>query len=64
MKHEAVMFKATSGVAVAGVTTPLWPPSLEQVSGMAGHLVPILSAVFLGVQLVRFLWQWWRDARA
>ena len=63
MKHEAVMTKVTSGVAVAGVTSAWWPPSLADVSGLAGHLVPILSAAFLVVQLARFLWQWRKDAR-
>lgn len=58
------MTKVTSGVAVAGVSSAWWPPSLAEVSGMAGHLVPILSAVFLAVQITRFLLSWWRDARA
>lgn len=57
-KHEAVMIKATNGVAVAGVTLPAWLPTLEAASRVAGHLVPILSAVWLAVQIVRFVQRW------
>lgn len=56
------MTKLTGGVAVVGVSSAWWPPSLADVAGVAGHLVPILSAAFLAVQLVRFCWAWWKEA--
>ena len=50
---EATMVKATNGVAVGGLTLPAWWPSLMEVSEMAGLLVPILSLIWLSVQIVR-----------
>ncbi|MFO1202996.1 MAG: hypothetical protein U1E58_10220 [Tabrizicola sp.] len=58
MKNEAVMIKATNGVAVAGVTLPAWLPSLEAASQVAAHLVPILSALWLAMQITRFVQRW------
>ena len=62
-KHEAVMTKVTSGTAVVGLSSAWWPPTLAEVSGLAGQLVPILSAAFLAAQVARFVWQWRKDAR-
>lgn len=62
-RHEALMVKATNGVAVGGVTMPAWLPDLIQASVVAGQLVPILSAVWLVVQIARFLVQWRRGRR-
>ena len=47
--------KITHAVAVGGVSSPTWWPSLEDVSGWATQLVPILSALWLLVQIIRFL---------
>lgn len=52
------MTKTTTGVAVGGVTMPAWLPDLEAVSAIAAHLVPILSALWLAVQIVRFVARW------
>lgn len=42
---------ATTYVASAAVTSPLWLPSLKDVSEVAGLLLPILGAVWLIVQI-------------
>lgn len=62
MVREARMRRATDGLAVGGLTMPAWFPSLEHVSQGAALAVPILSALWLAVQIVRFLWQWRKDA--
>jgi GH24 family phage-related lysozyme (muramidase) len=49
------MIKITNGIALGGATSPAWWPSLEDVSNMATQLVPILSALWLAVQIIRFL---------
>lgn len=58
------MIKTTNGVAAAGVTLPVWLPKLETASAVAGHLVPILSAAWLVLQIGRFLWIWWGKRHA
>ncbi len=42
----------TNTVAAAGVSSPLWLPSLHTVSATASAIVPILGAVWLTVQIV------------
>lgn len=54
MTRGAILDRATTGVAVGGVTLPAWWPSLQQVSEIAGQLVPVLSALWLGLQIVSF----------
>lgn len=54
------MRRTTDGVAGAGIAMPLWFPSLEDVSGVAAHLVPILSAAWLTVQIVAYIRARWR----
>jgi len=44
--------RVTNGVAAGGVSMPVWFPALQDVSGAAVHLVPILSALWLAVQIV------------
>lgn len=56
----AMMDRATSGVAAAGVTMPAWLPELDRASVVAAQLVPILSAAWLALQIVRFLARWGR----
>lgn len=47
---------ATSALAGIGIFIEAWLPSLDQMSNMAGAWVPILSAVWLAVQIVRAVW--------
>lgn len=54
---EATLVKATNGVAVGGLTLPAWWPSLMQVSETAGLLVPILSMIWLAVQIWRTMFK-------
>ncbi len=63
MKNEVVMNRMTTGVAVAGMGMPAWMPSLDAVSGAAGLAVPILSAIWLGVQIARFVQGWIKGAK-
>jgi hypothetical protein len=63
MDKEAGMIRVTNGVAAAGIVSPAWFPKLEAatldtVSAHAAAWVPILSAVWLGLQIVRFLIRW------
>lgn len=55
MQHEAFIVKSTNIVALAGVSLPAWWPALQATSEVAGALVPILSAAWLVIQIVRFL---------
>jgi hypothetical protein len=43
---------------------PAWLPQLETASAVAAQLVPILSALWLALQIGRFLWAWWRKRHA
>lgn len=45
----------TSAVAVGAVSSPLW---LQDLGAVAGNVVPILGAVWLGVQIVHKLANW------
>lgn len=49
----AAVKAATNAVAVAGVITPLWLPSLSLVSEQAGVWTPILGAIWLATQIIR-----------
>lgn len=55
------MIKATTGVSTFGITLPAWWPTLEATSNTAVLLVPILSALWLGLQIGGFLRKWWRS---
>jgi len=50
--YEATMIKVTNGVATAGILSPAWLPTLQEISSYAAALVPILSALWLAVQIV------------
>lgn len=58
------MKKATDGVAAVGVVMPAWLPKLDSASVIAAQLVPILSAAWLALQIVRFVWTWQRKRHA
>lgn len=62
--QEAIVRQTTNGVAVGGISMPVWFDRLADVSSVAAHLVPILSAVWLGVQIAGFAWRHWRRLRA
>lgn len=55
MTKEGLLTKATTGVAGAGVTLPAWWPSLAESSNLAAQLVPIVSLVWLVLQIIRHL---------
>lgn len=52
---ERVSDRVTAGVAAGGVSLPVWWPSLGEVSDMAVELVPILSALWLLLQMGVYL---------
>lgn len=58
-KGEALIRRVTDGVAVGGLSMPVWWPSLERVSEVAADLVPILSAVWLAVQIAGYARKRW-----
>lgn len=41
---------------------PAWLPELDKASVIAAQLVPILSALWIGLQIVSFLARRWRRA--
>lgn len=41
---------ATSGVAAAGVTSPLWLPSLHDISAACAEWLPILGMGWLAIR--------------
>lgn len=55
MLREDVMVKATNGVAVAGIFSPAWLPSLQELSTISAQLVPIFSLLWLILQIVRHI---------
>ena len=54
----AMMERTTSGVAAAGVMMPAWLPELDKASVTAAQLVPILSAAWLAIQIIRVVARW------
>lgn len=58
------MKRTTDGVAGLGITMPAWLPQLETASAVAAALVPILSALWLALQIGRFVLGWWRKRDA
>lgn len=55
MRGEIILKRTTDGVAVSGLAMPVWWPSLHEFSVLASELVPILSALWLAVQIVAWL---------
>lgn len=51
---EKVVDRATDGVAVGGVTSPLWLPQLYEWSQIAALGLPILGCIWLLVQIVGY----------
>ncbi len=50
-QYEGTIVKTTNVVAAGGITSPAWLPTLETASQVAANLVPILSAVWLVIQI-------------
>ena len=42
----------TNGVAAAAASSPLWLPSLEQISTVSAQLLPVLGVTWLIIQIV------------
>lgn len=61
MHNEGLIVKGTNGVAAAGLVSFAWLPSLEQTAGVAGQLLPVLSAAWIAVQFAHFVWKWRRE---
>ncbi len=55
VKSDLVVNRATSGLAALWLAFPGWNEALTQASHVAGLLVPILSAAWLAVQIVRVI---------
>lgn len=49
------MERTTTAMATAGVTYPAWQAHLQIMGDVASALVPILSAVWLAVQIVGYV---------
>ncbi|KAB6717701.1 hypothetical protein C8029_04060 [Roseobacter sp. TSBP12] len=62
-KFEAQMTKATNALSVGGVTLPAWWPTLDHASTVAVKMVPILSALWLIMQMYVFARKQWRAYR-
>lgn len=52
---EGVMVKTTNGVAVAGMFSPAWLPTLSDASQIAAQLVPIISLFWLVLQIIGYI---------
>ncbi len=53
--HDSVAERVTTAVAGVGVTMPAWWHYIETTSNLFAMMVPILSAIWLVVQIVRAL---------
>lgn len=49
---EAILAKATTGVATGGITMPVWWPSLSETSNWAAQMVPIVSLIWIALQIL------------
>lgn len=50
------MNAVNNSIAGAAVASPIWLPSLQQVSEAAGLLLPIAGCVWFAIQIGFFLW--------
>lgn len=58
--HSAVIDKTTTTVAAGAVASPIWLPSLAEVSSTAAQWLPILGVAWLIVQMIVFLYKSFR----
>jgi hypothetical protein len=49
---QVISDRATTGIAMASIASPLWLPSIKQVSDAAALVMPILGVTWLVVQIV------------
>ena len=61
MNLDGPVAKSTTVAAGFGVTMPTWLPTLDQASTWAAEVVPILSAFWLAIQILRFGVKWHRE---
>ena len=61
MRKGAVLDRVTNGVAVGGVSLPVWEQHLVHIGAIATALVPILSAAWLAIQMVGYLRKRWAE---
>lgn len=64
MKTEGWTVKVTNGVAGLGITLPAWWPTLAELSAFAAAVVPILSAIWLIIQIGRVVRETFRPKPA
>ena len=62
MNLDGPVAKSTTVAAGFGVTMPAWLPTLDEASTFAAEMVPILSAFWLAIQIIRFAVKWYREA--
>jgi hypothetical protein len=69
MNHP-VLEPVTNVTAAAAVTSSIWMPSLHDASTFAAQWAPVLGAIWLILQIARFLVQtgwklhaWWRGPK-
>ena len=58
MNQQSMIDHATNAAAGAAVSSPVWLPSLREMSDTAGLLLPILGATWLVVQITLKLADW------
>lgn len=58
-KHGVILDRITTGVAAGGVSLPLWEQGLVHVGSVAQSMVPILSALWLLVQIGGYIRKRW-----
>lgn len=55
MKKDMILERVTGAVAGAGITLPVWERHLIHAGDIAAALVPILSALWLAVQILGYV---------
>lgn len=55
---ETVLTNTTHVVAAGAITSPVWLPSLAQISNFAATLTPIFGLIWLTMQMVRAIIKW------
>lgn len=53
--NEGVIVKTTNGIAIGGLTLPAWDSTLAAVSSTAAQLLPIISLIWLIIQIFVFI---------
>jgi hypothetical protein len=61
MKKEAVLDRITNIVAGGGISYPFWEYHLQHIGTIAQALVPVLSSIWLAVQIIGQMRRRWRQ---